>query len=225
MRRVAIILSIAGLVACGGGKGSPTAPTPAPTPTVTRNINVGGDVQFGAVQLGQTATGQLRITNNGNAVVTVTSISAPSSACVSMFSLGWTSGQIQPGATQMIAFRFAPTAVINCSGNVTVNSDATGGIISIAISASGTLDGLPLFVKNGRGNQVFDMPTYIRRVRIQGTWDRTSNSNFIVWVGGNLIVNEILRQSITYDGTHAVTGGEVRIEDSNQITWTITELR
>lgn len=78
---------------------------------------------------------------------------------------------------------------------------------------------------SGRGNSVFDMPG-IQRVRIQGTWNRTQTSNFIVRIGGRLIVNEILRDSITYDGTHLANGGGVTdIVDSAAISWTITEVR
>jgi hypothetical protein len=78
---------------------------------------------------------------------------------------------------------------------------------------------------SGKGNTVFDMPTYITRVRIQGTWDRTSNSNFIVSIGGRNVLNEILRDSITYDGISLTTGGVVSITSSGQISWTFTEVR
>lgn len=78
---------------------------------------------------------------------------------------------------------------------------------------------------SGAGNSVFDMPTYIRRVRIQGVWNRTQTSNFIVRIAGSLVVNEILRNSITYDGVHLTNGGVVSITNSGQIAWTFTEVR
>jgi len=85
---------------------------------------------------------------------------------------------------------------------------------------------VPLFSRSGKGNTVFDMPTYVARVHIHGVWDRTQTSNFILHIGGRSVVNEILRDSITYDGDHLTNGGGVTdIVNSGQISWTITELR
>jgi hypothetical protein len=70
------------------------------------------------------------------------------------------------------------------------------------------------------------MPSYVNRVFVQGVWDRTSTSNFIVRRNGSSFINEILRDSITYEGTHLVTGGGViEIVSSAQISWTFTEVR
>lgn len=81
---------------------------------------------------------------------------------------------------------------------------------------------------SGVGNTVFDMPRTVSRVRITGTY-RASGSNFIVWVGGRLVVNEIIGVGRpggpTYTGVHAVTGGEVRIENSRDVEWTFMEAR
>ena len=49
-------------------------------------------------------------------------------------------------------------------------------------------------------------------------------ANFIVHIGGRSVVNEILRDSITYDGTHLTTGGVVEYK-SGSISWTFTEVR
>lgn len=83
------------------------------------------------------------------------------------------------------------------------------------------------FSRSGVGNTVFDLPAGITRLRIQGTWLRRDTSNFIVLIGGRLVVNEILRTSITYDGTHLVPAGNgvVQIESSGAISWTFTEVR
>ena len=88
---------------------------------------------------------------------------------------------------------------------------------------SGTAE---IFVRSGAGNQVFDLPAYITRLRIQGEWNRTQTSNFIVRIAGRVVVNEILRDAITYDGTHQIAGGgTVEIVSSGQIAWTFTEIR
>lgn len=85
---------------------------------------------------------------------------------------------------------------------------------------------VPLWTAEGIGNTVFNMPTFVTRVRITGTY-RASGSNFIVYVGGRLVVNEIIgtaRQGgPTYTGIHAVTGGEVRIENSRDVEWSFQQ--
>lgn len=85
----------------------------------------------------------------------------------------------------------------------------------------------PPYSRTGVGNTVFDLPGNFTRVRIQGTWSRRDTSNFIVNISGRLVVNEILRTSITYDGIHLVPAGNrvVVIESSAQISWTFTEVR
>jgi hypothetical protein len=83
----------------------------------------------------------------------------------------------------------------------------------------------PPFTVSGRGNTVFDLPHTVSRVRIQGVWNRRGTSNFIVLIAGRLVVNEILRSSITYDGIHLTTGGIVEIVSSSNISWTFTEVR
>jgi len=84
----------------------------------------------------------------------------------------------------------------------------------------------PFWTRSGFGNTVFDMPSHVSRVRIQGAWTRQGQSNFIVLRAGRLVVNEILRESLTYDGTHLVTGGgTIEIQSSAQINWTFTQVQ
>jgi hypothetical protein len=83
----------------------------------------------------------------------------------------------------------------------------------------------PFFNRSGLGNTVFDLPSYVSRLRIRGVWQRRDNSNFIVYISDRLVVNEILRTSITYDGIHQVPAGNriVRIESSGAIQWTFDQ--
>jgi hypothetical protein len=84
-----------------------------------------------------------------------------------------------------------------------------------------------LFTRSGVGNTVFDMPTYVSRARIAGTYTGSS-SNFIVKIGGRLIVNELVGTSFgqtRYEGTHLVDGGVVAIENSTGVSWSISEVR
>ena len=99
---------------------------------VTRTIRLGGDLTFGNVTVGQTNTRTLTIYNDGNASLSVTSISYPSG-----FSGNWSSGQISPGSYQNVTVTFAPTAATSYGGTVTVNSDKTGGTNTTTCSGTG----------------------------------------------------------------------------------------
>ena len=73
---------------------------------------------------------------------------------------------------------------------------------------------------------VFDMPTYVSRVRVVGTYTGYS-SNFIVHVGGRLLVNELLGTgwgTTRYDGTLLTTGGVVEITHSSGVSWSFTQV-
>lgn len=97
--------------------------------------------------------------------------------------------------------------------------------VFLQIDGRGIQPPCQLWTRSGQGNTVFDMPTYIRRVHIHGVWNGRDTSNFIVRIGGRLVVNEILRSSIVYDGVHLTTGGVVEIVSSNSIAWTFTEVQ
>lgn len=84
---------------------------------------------------------------------------------------------------------------------------------------------VPFWSMSGVGNTVFDMPTYVSRVRITGRYDSNS-SNFIVRIGGRLVVNELLGrawQATTYNGLHLTSGGVVEITNSRDVTWTFAQ--
>jgi hypothetical protein len=114
-------------------------------------------------------------------------------------------------------------AHVNTSRGVTITAAAP------AVTANFTLLPSALFTRNGSGANVFDMPTYITRVRINGTYNG-SCENFIILVGGRLLVNEILggcsiASGRTYEGTHLTSGGVVEVRSSQGINWTFTEVR
>ena len=99
--------------------------------TVTKIIGLSGSLAFGSVTNGAAATKTLTITNSGNATLTVSSISYPGG-----FSGAW-SGTIAAGGSHNVVVTFAPTAVASYSGTVTVNSDATSGTATLAVSGTG----------------------------------------------------------------------------------------
>jgi len=102
------------------------------TAAATLIIGVSGNLAFGNVTMGTTATATLTITNAGNSSLTVSSITYPPG-----FS-GAFSGTIAAGGSQAVTVTFAPTALSSYGGTVTVNSDATSGTNTITASGTGT---------------------------------------------------------------------------------------
>ena len=71
------------------------------------------------------------------------------------------------------------------------------------------------------------MPTTIRRVKITGDYSKYS-SNFIVHIGGEHIVNELVGpwyDQVDFSGTYLTNGGVVEIMSSSGVHWTFTEVR
>ena len=139
MRSIQLFIGIAALVlnaACGDDK-SPTTPTPTSTVSLT------GNLAFGNVTVGDTATSTLTITNTGAAPLTVTSVSYPTG-----YTGSFTSGTIAAGSSQNVTVTFAPTAAQSYSGTITVNGNQTNGSSTILVSGTGvaiasfTLSGL-----------------------------------------------------------------------------------
>jgi len=226
MRRTLVaVLSLVPLLflACGGSKGTPTAPS-TPPPTPTKIISVSGDLSFGTVNLGSSADRSMTITNGGNTALTVTSISVTGAS--GTLTASWTSGTIAAGTTQNVTVRFTPTADQSYSGVMTVGCDSTSGNNTINWSGRG-FNSAPLWTKTGVGDTVFDMPTTISRVKITG--DYTSHSsNFIVHIGGHYVVNELLGTSwgqTHFEGTYLTTGGVTEILSSSGVSWSFTEVR
>jgi hypothetical protein len=70
------------------------------------------------------------------------------------------------------------------------------------------------------------MPTYVTRVNISATYTGYS-SNFIVHIGGNYVVNELMGtgwSETTFSGTYLTTGGTVQILYSSGVAWKFTEV-
>jgi sulfatase modifying factor 1 len=99
----------------------------------TRILALSGDLDFGGVLVGQTATRTLTIQNIGNSPLMVTGITYPDG-----FSGDW-SGEVAAGGSQSVTVTFAPEAVQPYGGELTVESNALTGTPSIAVSGSGIL--------------------------------------------------------------------------------------
>ena len=87
------------------------------------------DLSWDQQAVGGSSYGRFKVTNTGNAPLTVTSIDYPTG-----FSGSW-QGTIAPGSAKEITVIFAPTVAGTFSGKITVNSDATAGAFTLPISA------------------------------------------------------------------------------------------
>jgi hypothetical protein len=129
------------------------------------------------------------------------------------------------------------------NGNVSAAKTDLGFTTASAgtfINGTNTLDftlQAPTFATSGSGNTVFNIPVYVSRVRIVGTFSGNCQ-NFIVHINGSSVVNEILGScsvntaGTRYDGTLLVPkrvfvapGQVVETLNSNGIAWTFTEVR
>jgi uncharacterized protein YjdB len=121
-------------------------------------------------------------------------------------------------------------ATVDQSSGV-VNGIGAGVVDVIFTNTGGKQGRKTLTVRNvwsmsGVGDDVFDMPTYVSRVKITGTYTGYS-SNFIVHIGGDHIVNELLGTDwgqTYFSGTYITTGGVVEILYSSGVSWSFTEV-
>ena len=77
------------------------------------------------------------------------------------------------------------------------------------------------------GDTVCDMSSDVVPAHIVGTYTGYS-SNFIVRIGGRLIVNELLGTgwgTTRYEGTLLTGGGVVEITNSSGVSWSVEEGR
>lgn len=224
MKHAACLVLCLAALACG--KDSPTAPTPPQTPT--KIIRLSGSLNWGTVQINtEPPDGQFTIHNDGNANLQVTSIGGPC-GIPTLSVIGSTNFAIAPGGSLPIVVRYRPTVAGSCSGTVSVTSDATSGGNTLPVTATAVNPPRPVFSRTGAGDSVFDMPVDVARVRIIGIYNGNS-SNFIVRIGGRLIVNELIGDawgSRRYDGILLTGGGGVTaITNSSGVNWSFEEIR
>ena len=127
MRLLFISTGIAALVISAGcNEKSPTAPTPTPAITLT------GNMAFGNVTVGTTATSALMIGNTGNSELIITSVAYPTG-----FSGNFASGTIPANGSQAVTVTFTPTAAQAFTGNIAVSGNQAAGTNTIAVSGTG----------------------------------------------------------------------------------------
>ncbi|EEF60602.1 InlB B-repeat-containing protein [Pedosphaera parvula] len=102
-----------------------------------KTLNLTADLSFGPVPIGSSSNRVFTISNSGNAVLTVSSITCPT-----VFNGDW-AGSIPPASSTNVVLTFSPLAATNYSGYVTVISDATSGSNALFASGIGFITNTP----------------------------------------------------------------------------------
>jgi ELWxxDGT repeat protein len=102
----------------------------------TRILRLQGDLVFGEVAIGRKLERTVSLFNDGNAPLTINSLSLPPG-----FFGNW-SGVIPAGGSESTSISFAPTSAAVHSGMLTVNGDQTGGVSTLAVSGFGVVPDL-----------------------------------------------------------------------------------
>jgi hypothetical protein len=128
-----VLLSLACLVGCQGfssGNSNQSSPPPQGLQANPASIT------FGSVKVGNSQSQSTTLTNSGSSAVTITQISASSSA---FSSSGLSLPQTVP-AGQSVSFNaiFSPSSAESTNGSLTVSSNASNSTLSIALNGTGT---------------------------------------------------------------------------------------
>jgi len=212
-RTVAAFVCAIAIASCGGSGSSPTSPTnPTPTPPARTTFNLSGSV------VNNRANG-IKIPN---ATLTITAGTNSGTATTSDASGNYQFTNLTPGT-----FTITSHAASYTDGSQAVtlgNADAAG--VNIFMDP-------PVFVQSGIGDNVFTLPAWVSKVRVDATYGGYCQ-NFIVHVssGAFSLINVIIGtcgvadSRSPFSGTYQVVGGStVTITQSTGIAWTFTEQR
>ena len=199
----------------------------ATTQSVITNpsISLSGNLSFGNVQVGNSSTKTLTITNTGNATLNVSSINLPSGFT------GNYNGSITTGNSQNITITFSPSSAITYGGTITVNSNASSGSNTISCSGTGTTISAPAISLSGNlsfGNvQIGNSST--KTLTITNTGNATLNvssinlpSGFTGNYNGSITAGNSKNVTITFSPTSTTTYGGTITVNSNASSGTNT---
>jgi hypothetical protein len=100
----------------------------------TRIISVSGDLAFGSVAIEDPPPERtMTITNTGNSIMTVSTMSVPPG-----FMVNWWSGTIPSHGSRDVIVTFRPTFAAHYLGTIRVISDKTSGVDTLMVSGTGT---------------------------------------------------------------------------------------
>ncbi len=97
-----------------------------------RVIAIIGSLSFGDLDVNKTLQKTFTIKNTGNREMTISSITYPEG-----FTGNWIGGSIAAGSQKYVRLTFAPAAAQLYGGTITVESNATSGVNTIAVSGEG----------------------------------------------------------------------------------------
>ncbi|TVR02246.1 MAG: DUF1566 domain-containing protein [Desulfovibrionales bacterium] len=96
-------------------------------------VHLAGDLHFGNVDVGNSSTRTLTLSNLDSVPITIDAISYPEG-----FSGDWHGGSIAPGTSQAVSVTFQPTALKKYSGEIHISSNAVAGANPLECSGVGT---------------------------------------------------------------------------------------
>ncbi|MCC7009436.1 MAG: DUF1573 domain-containing protein [Acidobacteria bacterium] len=131
MKLLPALLAVS-LALSGCSKSSPTGPSPTPTPSTTRVLGVAGSLTFSATTVGTKVQREYRVTNSGNATLTISNVIAPSG-----FYSTLRTATLVPGETQTVHLVFAPEAATTYSGSLRIIGNQTSGETSVPVLGTG----------------------------------------------------------------------------------------
>ena len=242
MRRLIGAAALVCVASCGGG--SPSAPSAPGNPGVpgvpgapgTAGIALTGNLAFGEVLVGASATSTLTISNPGTAALTVTGVTGPNG-----FTPSWTSGTIAAGASQAVTIGFAPTTAGDYGGTVTVNANQSSGTNTMGISGAAypSMNGAwaGTHVSSGAGQSVTCnlgwTATGQTGSQFSGTWElsgsgcgqsgtftgHVSTSSALTGVSFNAVVGASTCTRVSGDGLYngALSGNSVSLQSADTI--------
>lgn len=230
----ACIFLVMFLFGCGGGGGNPG--TCSGSPVYCAEAGVAGPSGSGTTGGSSTPAGLFTKSGTGNTIFEIPA-SVTRVRIQGSFTGNSSNFMVQIDGKSVV------NVIIGASQNPTT-SDGTylltgGGKVEITgssgvswtfteVKADNSSIPAGLFAKSGTGDMVFDLPTSVTRIRIQGSFTGNS-SNFMVKIAGKTVVNAIIGASqnpTTSDGTYLLTGGgKVEITSSSGVAWTFTQVQ
>lgn len=113
-----------------------TLPLAGTSIAATRIIGVSPTtLAFGNVEVSNSLQLTFTINNTGNSPLSVTSFTFPFAS----YTASWTSGTIAAGGSQLVTVTYAPTISGAQNGSIGINSNATSGTNTVAVTATATI--------------------------------------------------------------------------------------
>jgi hypothetical protein len=195
------------VTSCGGGS-SPTTPTPTPPARTTFNLT------------GNVANARLTTIRIPNATLTIQGGANDGKTTASDSAGNYTLSSLTPSTFTVVSHA---AGYIDGSQSVTVGNGDTS--VQILMDP-------PLFIQSGVGDNVFALPAFVSKVRVDATYPGSCQNFVVKGTVSGLLINIIIGTCSIADtrspfsGTYLVKGGEtLQTTISTGVSWTVTEQR